>query len=390
MQLITMCFRNLSRRKLRAFLCIFGVAIATCFIVAVGATTSRYAAIMTEMNIFFRGEIVVVARNVVVIQGFPIGGVIPQSVVDDIKRVDGVEKVVPMLFNFEFKPGEISSIMPVNATIGLPTKEWPMIIGSATLKPGGRLPLENATDEVIVGCSIADQYGISTGSQIRLKGHELTVCGIIEGSSALLERSMIMSLELAQDIFNYPMQISMAIVKPKPNVIQEELVSIIEREISYVMALTEDERNELTKPIIEVIENWNIAIQGVLLFLSMILVTIVGMMNVSERRRDFATLDAIGAPLGYVFRAVILEASLIGVLGGIVGIAFGSLAALVLASLYTSIPLAQFFPSILEIVPPLYMMEIFAANITVCCIAGIIPAINATRMRIAEVLRAEY
>ena len=385
-----MCFRNLGHRKLRASLCIFGVAIAICFVVAVGATTSRYAAVMTEMSTFFREEIVVVSKNVIVIQGFPIGGVIPQSVVNDIEGIDGVEKVVPMLFNLEFKLGEVSNIIPINVTMGLPVEDLPTILGSASLKPGGRLPLENSTDEVIVGCSIADQHGIFVGSNITLKGRELTVCGIIEGPLTLFQRSIIMNLELAQEILKYPMQINMAIVNPKPDVIHEELASNIEKQISYVMALTENERNNLTQPILEAIDNLNMAIQGVLLFLSMILVTILGIINVSERRRDFATLDAIGAPLDYIFRFVLLETSLIGVLGGVVGIVFGSLTALILASFYTSIPLAQFFPSIFEIVQPFYMFEIFVAVVAACCVGGIIPAINATRTRIAEILRAEY
>jgi len=385
-----MCFRNLSHRKLRTSLCIFGVAIAICFIVAVGATTSRYVAVMTEMSTFFREEIVVVSKNVIVIQGFPIGGVIPQSVVNDIEGMDGVEKVVPMLFNLEFKLGEVSNIIPINVTIGLPTEDLPTLLGSASLRSGGRLPLENSTDEVIVGCSIADQYGISSGSNITLKGRELTVCGIIEGPLTLLQRSIIMNLKLAQEILKYPMQINMAIVKPKPNVIHEELASSIEKQISYVMALTENERNDLTQPILEAIGNLNMAIQGVLLFLSMILVTILGIINVSERRRDFATLDVIGAPLDYVFRLVLLETSLIGVLGGVVGVVFGSLTALILASFYTSIPLAQFFPSIFVIVPPFYMFEIFVAAVAACCVGGIISAINATRTRIVEILRSEY
>jgi putative ABC transport system permease protein len=98
----------------------------------------------------------------------------------------------------------------------------------------------------------------------------------------------------------------------------------------------------------------------------------------------------MGASASYVFRVVIIETSLIGVLGGVIGIAFGSLGAIVLASLYTSIPVALFFPSIFEIVPPLYMLEMFAAIVGICCVAGVIPAANAMRMRIAEVLRAEY
>lgn len=390
MRLIRMCLRNLTHRKLRTSLSILGVSIAICFILAVGATTSRYATIMTEMNVFFREEVVVVAKNVIVIQGFPIGGVIPQSVVDDIEEIGSVEKAVPIIFDLELRIGEVSSIMPVNATIGIPVGEWRTIMGSASLKPGGTFPLENSTDEVIIGSSIADQYGISLGSKITLRGRELTVCGIIEGSYALLGRSMIMRLELAQEILKYPMQVNMVVVTPKANVTQEELTDKIEEKISYVMALTENERNEFTEPILEGIKNWNMAIQGVLLFLSAMIIAILGVINVSERRRDFATLDAIGAPLSYVFRTVILESSLIGIFGGALGIALGSLAALVLASLYTSIPFAVFFPSIFEIVPPFYMLEIFVTTVVVCSIGGIIPAINVTRMHAAEVLRAEY
>jgi putative ABC transport system permease protein len=113
-------------------------------------------------------------------------------------------------------------------------------------------------------------------------------------------------------------------------------------------------------------------------------------MSVSERRRDFATLDAIGAPLGYVLKLVMVEAALIGVVGGALGLIFGSLGALTLASLYTNIPVAQFFPSIFEVVPPLYMSEMFLAVVAVCCLGGVVPAMSAARTRIAEVLRAEY
>lgn len=131
-------------------------------------------------------------------------------------------------------------------------------------------------------------------------------------------------------------------------------------------------------------------IESVVFAMSLILVMTVTLMSVSERRRDFATLDAIGAPLSYVFHAVLLETALIGVLGGVLGIIFGSAASLVLASFYTNIPLHLFFPSLFEIVPPLYMLQIFATIVAVCCLGGLIPAINAIKMRVAETLRAEY
>jgi putative ABC transport system permease protein len=390
MRIIAMCIRNLTRRRLRTYLSIFGIAAAVCIAVAVGATTTRYSTIMIEMNTFFRGQVVVVAKNVLVIQGFPLGGVLPQSVTEEVAQVDGVEKVVPLLFNLGFKPGEASGLLPINATIGLPVEEFSMIVDSSALRPGGRLPLDNSDDDVLVGSSIADQYAVSTGSNINLHGRNVTVCGIIDVPSPLLERSVIMSLKLAQVIFDYPMQTNMAIVEPKPGVTEEELGYRIEKRVNYVTALTENERNDLTKPIIEVVESWNMTLQVVLLFLMIVLVIVVGMMNVSERRKDFATLNAIGAPSIHVFGVVILESSIIGILGSALGVALGSLTSVVLAGFWTTIPYSQFISDILGIVPPIYMARVFLIGVGACCFGGLLPAVSAARVRIAEVLRGEY
>ena len=96
-----MCLRNLLRRRFRTSLCIFGVCLATIFIVAIGATTTNYTAVIREMNIFFRGDVVVVAEGAMVVQAFPvIGGKIPESVVEKVQQVNGVKTAVPMLVTF--------------------------------------------------------------------------------------------------------------------------------------------------------------------------------------------------------------------------------------------------------------------------------------------------
>ncbi|MGB9676690.1 MAG: ABC transporter permease [Candidatus Bathyarchaeales archaeon] len=390
MRLITLCLRNLSRRKLRTTLFIIGIATASCLIVAIGAITARYVEIITEMNMFFRGKIIVVPRNTIVIQGFPIGSTFTQNIIYDIEKLDGVGKVTPMIFLLDFKLGESVSIMPINVTIGLPVREWTQIVNPAMLKPGGCIPPENSTSEVIVGCSIADQYGISTGSKINLNGKEFNVCGIVEGPSALIGRSVIMNLEEAQDVFGYNMLLNMVIVEPLAGVEQNGLASLIEQKVPSVMALTDDERNVLTKPIIDFVGGWNIAIQMILLFLSITLTTIVGIMNVSERRRDFATLDAMGARSSQIFKIILFENSLIGLIGGILGVFFGIIVAAFLASFYTTIPLNQSFLGIIAIAKPIYIIEVTSFVVASCCVGGIVPAINASKMRISETLRAEY
>jgi ABC-type lipoprotein release transport system permease subunit len=378
---------------MRTILCIIGVALATTFVIAVGATTMRYTTVIKEMNVLFSGQIMVVSKDTIVIQAIPITrGSFPESLADEIKgNIKEVDEAVPVLFITGISFEGIIQPVPPNFSIGIPVEEWRLMLGPTPLKGGvGHFPTNESSNEVVVGASLADQYNWTVNTEITVNDYKLNVTGILDTKLALLNRCVVMPLKLAQKIYAYPDSVNIITVKPLQGYSQKNLTDTIKKQIPYVSALTEDERNDMIQPILAQVETWNLGIQTVVFIMSLILVMTVTLMSVSERRRDFATLDAMGAPLSHVFRLVILETSLIGVLGGALGLFFGSLTALVLASLYTNIPFTQFFPSILELVQPFYMMEIFAAIIAVCCIGGIIPAVNATRMRIAEVLRAEY
>jgi putative ABC transport system permease protein len=375
-------------------LCILGVAIAATFVIAVGATSMRYATVIQEMDVLFHGQVTVVSKDAIVVQAIPIsGGMLPQDLtVEQIWSVSGVSAVTPVLFVTSVGSQPLIQPVPVNFTIGIPVEDWELALGPIALRRNGHFPANDSSSEIVAGASLADQYGWTVGTEIQVSGYVLRVSGVLDTRMALLNRCLVMPLRLAQSVYNYPGSVNIVAVKPVQNVSQQDLTDAIksEKKLDYVNALTETQRNDIIQPILEQLQTWTVGTEAIVFVISLILVMTVTVMSVSERRRDFATLDAMGAPASYVFRVVILEASLIGVLGGVIGVVFGSFGAIVLASLYTSIPVALFFPSIFEVVPPVYMLEMFAAIVGICCVGGVIPAANAMRMRIAEVLRAEY
>lgn len=386
-----MCLRNLVRRRFRTSLCILGVALASMFIVAVGSTSTYYVSGIREMNLFFGGDVVVVARDVFVVYVFPVGGTLQENLVDEVKRMEGVKTAVPMIFVISSGHKGVIQLVPQNVSIGIPAGQWSVLVGSTPLKPGGSWPsADSGGKEVVVGSSVADEHNLTVGSQITIKTCELKVTGILDTHSALLLRSIIMPLKLAQQVYRYDMLVNMIIVKPHQDATEEELATTIETELGNVKALTSHERDKILDPILRDFDLWNLGIRTLIFFLSMILVTTVAMMNVSERRRDLATLDAIGAPRGTIFRMVITETGLIGLLGGVIGIVLGTILAVLIASFYTTIPLSSIFRSPLGIVSPLFIIEILACTVATGCIAGILPAIAATRTNTAEVLRGEY
>jgi putative ABC transport system permease protein len=363
------------------------------FIISIGAATTRYTTVIREINVLFNGQVMVVSKDSIVIQAIPIGGsMLMQNYTESsIRRIPSAEETVPILFVIPLGVSGPSRLVPVNFTIGIPVDDWHSILGSSSLKGnGGHYPTNESSKEVVVGGSLADQYNWNVGTELVIKGDRLNVTGILDTKVALLGRSIIMPLELAQTIYSYDGMVNIIAVKPAVGYSEKDLALALRENLTYADALTEEERNDIVEPVIAQVEAWNRGIETVIFLMSLILVMNVMVMSVSERRRDFATLEAIGAPLNYVFRAVILEASLIGALGGALGIFFGSLSAIILASLYTSIPLAQFFTGVFDLVPPLYMLEMFTGIVAFCCIGGIIPALNAARIRVAEALRAEY
>lgn len=388
-----MCFRNLLRRRLRTTLCIFGIALATVFIVAIGATTTHYTQVIRDMNIFFAGKIVAVPEGAMVVQGFPVvGGNIPQNIIEEIKQIEGVEAAVPMLVWFGYL-----KLAPSNITIGVPYGNWSMLVGATPLEPGGNWPSER--DEVVLGQSIATQYELKVGSTLPVKDmnktmHPLTVSGILDSRSALLLRGIIIPLEMARRL-HYPdpdvtWKGNMVVVAFESGLKEEEIAERIRAETRGIEALTTDLRNEIVEPLLSDIETWNAGITSVLYALSMVLITLVAMINISERRRDFATLDAIGAPKRTVLRMVVTEILFIGLIGSIIGIVVGSFSAVLFASQYTNIPLSLFLSNIFEIVTPWLIVRVLVSTVAVASLAGLVPALAATRINIAEGLRSEY
>jgi len=369
----------------------FGVCLATVFIVAIGATTTNYTAVIREMNIF-SGNVVVVAEGSMVVQAFPVvGGNLPLSVVEKVQQVNGVEAAVPMLVRFNYQVKAVIQLVPTNITIGIPHGNWSVLVGHTPLKPGGNWPsADSDKNEAIIGPSLAQQYDLSAGSKVNMKNTNLTVVGILDTGSAILSRAIILPLKLAQNIYyGHAMWINMVVAQPEEEAMQQQIATKIEEDIYGVEALTTHERNEIIEPLLQEVETWTLGLSSVLYLLSMILVTTVAMMNVSERRRDFATLDAIGTPKSTIVRIVFTETILIGFLGGLAGIFLGSIAAMLIASFYTNIPLSMFSFE-LNVASPLFVVKILASTVAVSCVAGIIPAITASKSNISEVLRSEY
>ncbi len=122
-----------------------------------------------------------------------------------------------------------------------------------------------------------------------------------------------------------------------------------------------------------------------------VLVAVLGIVNtlvtaVLERRREFATLQAIGASTAQVERLVLWEAVYLGIIGAVLGVAGG----LVLAWILIYVINKQSFGWTIRMTVPVgILLQALVLAIVTAWIAGYFPARWAARQPVVEGLRDE-
>jgi len=122
-----------------------------------------------------------------------------------------------------------------------------------------------------------------------------------------------------------------------------------------------------------------------------VLVAMLGIVNtlvtaVLERRREFATLRAIGASTRQVERLVLWEAAYLGLIGAVLGVVGGLLLALVLIHVINK---QSFGWTIQMTVPSGVILQAVGLALTAAMVAGYWPARWAARQPVVEGLREE-
>jgi putative ABC transport system permease protein len=106
-------------------------------------------------------------------------------------------------------------------------------------------------------------------------------------------------------------------------------------------------------------------------------------MSVSERTREIGLKRAIGADTGTILSEYLLESAMIGLLGGLVGMGLGLLAIVLLNNATQSNNVTVFTISWLVVIGPVIFATVLGT------LAGIFPALRASRLKPVESLRED-
>ncbi len=110
------------------------------------------------------------------------------------------------------------------------------------------------------------------------------------------------------------------------------------------------------------------------------------MISVLRQRRELGLLRAVGATQGQVLRTVLFEALLMGLIGGVLGVAFG----LVLEWYALNVVMAEEAGFRFAMLIPWREAGLIAlGSVILATVAGLFPAVSAVRLRIADAIAYE-
>ena len=329
--------RNLGRRPVRTVLTILGITIGIWALVVFGSMANKINALVTGGSTYYADKITVSDAS------GQLGGFAsaPMSLktADQLRSVDGVNVVVPSVMML--MDDQASAV-----TMGVP----PMITGSIAGADQGLETFKlsytegramTAADEgsnvVVLGSDIARKYDKHVGDTMILKGVAFNVIGVLEPTLTAPDQAASIPLAAAQKLLVTtlppivqskltPSDIATSmVVYPKAGQDIEALAIRLKVEVPSISTMTGKDFDKQIGGATSILNSILVGIALISLLVGGLSVVNTMAMSIAERTREIGIKRAIGGSRSRIVRELVIEAGLIGFIGGAVGLILGAI-----------------------------------------------------------------
>jgi putative ABC transport system permease protein len=395
--LIKVALRGLAGRKLRAFLTGIAIVLGVAMISGTYVLTDTVQRAFNELLVeSYAGTDAVVtgkALDISIDGERPPPPPVDAELLDVVRGVEGVALATGSIldeYNVKLLDSEGKPV----------SKEgWPTLAFGVDTSPAlsrfnplavveGRWPA--AEREVVIDEGTADSEGYAVGDVVRIATlkptQEFEVVGVARyGEVASLGgiSFVVFTIPAAQELLERQDQYDAISVAGEEGISEEELVAaigpVLPDDAEAVSASAEaqkqaDEVSELTS----IFRYFLLAFGAIALFVGAFVIFNTFSITVAQRTREFATLRTLGASRRQVLTSVILESLVIGIIASLVGLGLGVLLAEGIKALFNSLGVE--FPTADRVFATRTVVVALAVGIGITLLAGLFPAIRATRV----------
>lgn len=394
--------RNLKRRGLRSWLTLLGIVIGVAAVVAlISLGTGLKAAVNSQFGVSTTDVINIQAGG---ISGYgPPGSFAVNPLTSDdaeaIGRISGVELSIPRIITT--LEAEFNDKIQVSAVASIPEENARDIYELQDLKAEyGRMLQKGDLGRVVLGNNFADQdksgfnKAMAPGDSITIEGKKFRVAGIMKRKGSFILDSAILMIEAdLKDLMNDSNEVNIIIAKIADRTMMEKVAAEIEdllRERRDVKKGEEDFEVSTPEAALATVNQILGGVQAffaVIAFISIIIgsLGIINTMTTSvlERKKEIGIMKSVGARNSDIFTQFLIEAGLIGLIGGVIGVFIGADIGL-LGTLTINNYIGAETPLQINFA---LVFSALAGSFIIGCISGILPALRAASQNPVEALR---
>lgn len=398
-----LALKNLKHRGIRSWLTLLGIFIGITAVVSlISLGNGLQLAVSSQFGIS-QTELITIQAGGVSSFGPPGTGVVnPLTTkdLDEIKKINSVKRAVRRNI-FTGKLEYKDQVVFGYATTIPSGEDRDFIYEQLEAEPfKGRFLKDSDVGKVFLGYNFyANKVGLDKeiipGKKILIQDKEFKVIGILnKKGSFIFDNAIYMNEGDAKNLFDYGDEIDIIAVQAKDNKELEQTKKDIEKTLRKSRSVKEGEENfEVSTPEAS-LETINNILRGVKIFIIIvasisIFIGALGIINtmttsVLERKKEIGIMKSVGAKNIHIFSQFFIESGLLGLLGGIVGVAAGTL-----IGYGGTMGINNFLGTNLK--PNIDFILIFSSllgSFVIGAIAGIIPAMRAARQNPVEALRS--
>lgn len=375
--------RNVTQRKMRTGLTVFGIALGIFAIMVMGGMSEYFSRHADRGLDLMSDKIYIVPES-----GF-FGGGLVDSMVSKVRRIPGVFDAYGLLW----MPYDMESLGMFGAfVVGIAPEKQELTLKEIKITHG-RLLVPGDRYRAVVGSNVVRQYGLNVGDELEIKSKKVqrastittarnfTVVGAMEFTSTDFDYMIIIPLDLAKKFYDMDDQLTYIWAVPEEGVDAEDLSRRIELGVENIKTFSPQELRKQSEQMLMVMNLITISAAVLAAIIGGLSVMNTMLMSVSERTREFGLMKAMGAEVRDILLLTMGESALMGILGGIIGIAGGSI-----FIYFMNDYLATMGTVLFAVTYRLMAVSLVFATF-LGTVSGILPAYRAARMRPMEAMK---